>query len=123
MVSTGGVLTATAEPSTQAYLGVGCDSTQSTLRFFSSSSSVDLGANFPSNTQNIDLYEFRLFIPPNGNTTYWSVTRLNTGHYIEGSLATPSKTTLVGPQIWINNAGTASAVAIDVISQYIETDT
>lgn len=85
---------------------------------------IPLGANFPCNTQNVDLYELRLFCAPNSTTINWSVSRLNTGHYIEGTIAANLPATqLYGTQIWINNGTTASAVAVDVISQYIETDT
>lgn len=116
------------EPMSQAnFIGLGCNASQTTLRVWSGGGTlVDLGANFPANTQNADIYEFRIFCVPNGSSMNWSVTRLNTGHYIEGEfdpLYIPSSSTLLSPQIWINNGTTASAVAVDVISQYIETDT
>lgn len=85
---------------------------------------IDLGANFPGNTANTDMYDFRLFCPPNASSVFWSVTRLNTGHVAEGEITTdlPSNTTLLSPQVAVCNGATAAAVAVDVVSQYIETD-
>ena len=79
---------------------------------------------FPCNTSGVDLYEARIFVPPNGTTVFYSLLRVNTGDFYEGSTATdlPSSTTLMSPQVWINNATTASAVDISLVSQYIETD-
>lgn len=127
-MSTSAAVIANSEPmNNAALLGFGANMSQTTMRVWSGGgTAVDLGANFPVKTQNSDLYEVRIFCPPNTGSAgniYWSVTRLNTGHYSEGvfdSLYTPSG--LLSPQIWINNGTTASAVAIDVISQYIETD-
>lgn len=124
----GSAVMANSEPSTQTSIGVGTVSGQTTLHFmYGNQQQVNLGANFPVNTQNVDLYEARLFAIPGSNTTNWSVTRLNTGHYAEGSYTDNTgyigPAALGSPQIWINNGSTASAVSVDVISQYIETDT
>lgn len=128
-MSTSSAVITNGEPMNNAALrGFGANMSQTTMRVWSGGgTAVDLGANFPVNTQNADLYEVRIFCPPNTGSAgdiHWSVARLNTGHYSEGvfdSLYKPSG--LLSPQIWINNGTTASAVAIDVISQYIETDT
>lgn len=111
-------------------IGLVADASHTTFRLYANNlakTNIDLGANFPCNTQNIDLYEFRIFCAPFSTSMSWSVTRLNTGHYIEGTISAldnlPTNNGFMAPQIWVNNGTTASAVAIDVISQYIETDT
>ncbi len=79
---------------------------------------------FPCSTSGVDLYEARIFAPPNSPTVYYSLLRVNTGDFYEGSTAIdlPATTTLMSPQVWINNGTTGSAVDMSVISQYIETD-
>ncbi len=85
---------------------------------------VDLGANFPADTQEVDLYETRFYCAPNSDRIGVSLERLNTGHRAEATLTTdlPDAGTLLCPQIWINNGAVAAAVGVDVMSQYIETD-
>ena len=84
---------------------------------------TDLGANFPANTFDTDLYELVLFAVPNGASIGYKVTRLNTGNVAEGSLTTnlPTSTTFMGIQQWINN-NSAVSYGMDMISTYIETD-
>jgi hypothetical protein len=110
-------------------IGVGTDSAQTTLRIMyndaaGAASTIDLGANFPANTLSTDMYELVLYTPPNGSSISYRVTRLNTGDKVEGTLATdiPANTQLLSPQVWRNNGTTLAAVAIDLVSQYIETD-
>jgi hypothetical protein len=91
---------------------------------------LDLGPNFPSNTRSTDAYELALYAPSNSNNTvYYEVTRLNTAYVATGALtgtagtALPSSSTLLAYQrIWRTNAGTALAVAYDIMSDYIEVD-
>lgn len=110
-------------------LGFGCDSADTQFTFMYNdgagvSTKDALTGAFPCNTSGVDLYEARIFVAPNSTTAYYSLLRVNTGDYYEGSTSTnlPSNTTLLSPQVWINNATTASLVDISVISQYIETD-
>ena len=127
-----GVTTAlsNANPSTFTNIvGVGNDSTQTTLRILyndasGTASSIDLGANFPSNTLSTDIYELVLFCEPNSSVINYRVERLNTGHVATGTLTTdlPANTQLLAPQLWRNNGSTALAVGIDLISLYIETE-
>lgn len=82
-------------------------------------------ANLPANTANVDLYEVRWFCPPAGTTMYWRIERLNTGHVAEGEVSQtlPPLTTLMSPQItFTSTGGTPGTSAIDMVSQYIETD-
>lgn len=122
------------EPSTLTnVIGVGAGAADTNLKIFYGGSTaqapIDLGANFPSNTTNTDVYELTLFAPPNTSDVHYEVARLNTGHVAAGTLtgnggvALPSTTTLLTYlQAWrSNNAGT-TAVGLDIMSDYIETD-
>lgn len=109
-------------------LGFGIDSGQTTVRFFNNdgtgaATATDLGASFPATTANV-VYEARLFCAPNGAEVFYSLERLDSAALVEGSVTTdiPANTTLLSPQIWVNNGTTAAAVALAVVSQYIETD-
>ncbi len=110
-------------------IGVGCDNAQTTLRIMhndaaGAATTIDLGANFPSNTLSTDLYELLLYCAPNASSVFYRVERLNTGDVASGTITTdlPSTTTLLSPQIWRNNGATALAVGIDIAGQYLETD-
>ncbi len=122
------------EPSTLTQcVGVGHRAADTNLHVFYGGSAaqapINLGANFPSNTLNTDLYELALFAPTSASDVRYQVTRLNTGHTASGTLANsggvalPAPTTLLSPT-WgfrTNNA-TALAVGIDLVSDYFETD-
>ena len=123
------------EPSTLTNcIGVGNGAADTNLKIYYGGSTaqtpIDLGANFPSNTVNTDVYELALFSPPSLNgVVYYEVTRLNTGHVASGILSgnpgviLPANTTLLSyAQIWRNNNATAAAAALDIMSDYIETD-
>ena len=84
---------------------------------------IDLGADFPANT-NTDAYELNLFSPPTGGV-HWHVRRLNTPFEATGFLSsaeTPIATQLLCHQLWRCNNATALAVGLDVCGIYIETD-
>lgn len=109
-------------------VGLAADSTQTTWRIMTNdgagaATAVDLGAIFPANTSNADLYELQLWCDPDAAAISYRVERLNTGNVSEGDLATdlPVNSTFLAPQIWINNGTTGTATAIDVLSQYVET--
>jgi parallel beta-helix repeat protein len=110
-------------------LGIGCDAADTNLQFMHNDASgaatkVDLGANYPCNTSGVDMYEYRLFSAPNGSDVYYSVSRLNTTDFVEGSVNTniPANTTMLNNQIWISNNATAAAASLDIASFYVETD-
>lgn len=119
-----------ADPSAQVHaVFVGKNAADTTFRIMHNDgtgacTAIDPGADFPADTQEADLYEARFFCAPNGDRIGVSLERLNTGHLAEAVLTTdlPAAGTLLSPQIWINNGAAAAAVAIDVVSQYIETD-
>ena len=84
---------------------------------------IDLGANFPANT-NDGAYELNLFSPPTGGV-HWQVRRLNTPFEATGFLPStevPIATQLLCHQLWRCNNATALAVGLDVCGIYIETD-
>ena len=84
---------------------------------------IDLGANFPANT-NSNAYELNLFALPSGGC-HWHVRRLNTAFEATGFLPSteiPIATQLLCHQLWRCNNATALAVGLDVCGIYIETD-
>lgn len=120
------------EPSTLTnVIGVAELSTSSNLQIVyggsAAQTAIDLGSNFPGNTLSVDLYELVLFAAPTG-TVHYKVTRLNTNHTAEGQLtgtagvALPAATTFLNFQGWVTNNATALAVALDIVSIYVETD-
>jgi hypothetical protein len=108
--------------------GVGADTNQAELavmaRGATTATVIGLGPNFPANTRNIDYYEVALFCPPSGTAIGWRVERINTGHVAAGFITTdlPSSTQLLAPQLWRGNGSSATAVALDVVSVYMETN-
>lgn len=121
------------EPSTLTQcIGIGRGAADTTLRLFFGGSAaqppIDLGANFPANTVNVDLYELALFASPSEvGVINWQVTRLNTGHVAQGQVSgdatvVPNATTALAPTLFVTNNATAAAVGFDIVSLYIETD-
>lgn len=121
------------EPSTLVnVIGIGCGAADTTLSLYYGGSAaqtpIALGASFPANTRNVDMYELALFAAPNSTTVQYEVTRLNTGDVAKGTLSgaagtvLPAATTLLGPWGYRTNNASALACAIDVASAYIETD-
>lgn len=122
------------EPSTLTNsIGVGHGAANSNLFIYSGGSvaqtPIDLGVNFPANTLATDVYELALFCPPGGVAVGWQVTRLNTNDTAQGLLSgvlgteLPSTSTLLTySQNWRSNNATAILVALDIFSDYIETD-
>ena len=119
-----------ADPTTLLnVVGIGCDNAETTLRIIhndgsGTATSVNLGASFPSNTRNTDLYEFTLYAPANAAFINYLVVNLSTGASASGQLTTnlPVSTQLLAPHVWRNNGATGTAVGIDLVSLYIETD-
>ena len=122
------------EPSTITNcIGVGHGAANTNLFIYYGGSAaqtpIDLGVNFPTNTQSTDMYELTLFSSPNSNNEVgYRVERLNTGDVASGMLtgtagvALPASTTLLTNNDFRTNNATASAVAIDYASIYFETD-
>lgn len=116
------------DPSTKVNcLGVGQIGTSDNLHIIRGNATaktpIDLGVDFPANTNN-DAYELSLFAPPAGGC-YWQVRRLNTIFEATGFLPSteiPIATQLLCHQLWRCNNATALAVGLDVCGIYIETD-
>ena len=116
------------DPSTKVNcVGVGQIGTSDNLHIIRGNATaktpIDLGANFPANT-NADAYELSLFAPPAGGC-YWQVRRLNTTFEATGFLPSteiPTATQLLCHQLWRCNNAAALAVGLDVCGIYIETD-
>lgn len=114
-------------------IGVGANAADTNLRIMYGGSAaqtpIDLGASFPKSTaSNTNMYELVLFAPTNSNNTvYYRVTNLSTNVETSGTLtgtagtALPASTTFLGPRIY-RQTSVATAVAIDIVSLYIETD-
>ena len=110
-------------------IGLGSDSGESTLSIMHNDGSgtatkIALGANFPDHTLSADAYELALFAAPNSLSVGYQVTRLNTGDVASGTITTnlPAANFLMSLQVGRNNGTTALAVALDLVSLYVETD-
>lgn len=79
---------------------------------------------FPCKTAAIDFYEFRIYAPSNGTTVYYSIERVNTGDFVEGSVSTdlPLQTQGLSYQIGTTNNATAAIAQFDMSVIYIESD-
>lgn len=118
---------ANVDPSTQINtVGVCADSADSNLKVFCNSASlgtpVALGSNFPKSAAT-DVYEFRMFALPNGSDISWSIENRTTGSFDSGVLTStlPVNTTILAPQVWINNGATASVADIALGMLLVET--
>jgi len=122
------------EPSTITNcIGVGNGAANTNLFIYYGGSAaqtpINLGANFPCNTNSQDLYELTLFSSPNSNNSVgYRVERLNTGDVASGTLtgvagtALPLSTTLLTMNTFRTNNASTGVVALDYVSIYIETD-
>lgn len=119
-----------AAPSTLTNLiGVGCDSGDTNLQLYAAGAAAQartsLGAGFPINTVNVDVYELAMYCPPNSAEIQWQVTRVNTGATTSGTVSVAaqlfSNTTFVAPRLWRSNGASNPAVEVDLISCYVET--
>lgn len=84
---------------------------------------VDLGANFPVNDA-AAVYTLYLYCGPNDSKICYRVVREDTGDVADGELTTdlPSNTTFLTYHLYMNNGGTAIAVAFDCAGVYLESD-
>jgi hypothetical protein len=117
-----------ADPSSNTnILGFGVNSADTTWYFMHNASGTTtkdtLTGTFPPRDLSVSMFEARIYCPPNSSTIYYSLEVLGGGSFYEGNTSTniPANTTLLSPQIWTNNGTTATAVGIDIVSQYIET--
>lgn len=110
-------------------IGFACNTADTSYSFIHNDGSgtatkVALGASFPCNTSDTDMYEYRLFSAPAGTAIYYSLARLNTTDFIEGSVTTdiPAVGQFMTPHFYIGNNATAARAELDIASMYVETD-
>jgi len=136
MTSSTAAPTVTASPATFTNaIGVGCATGDTTLSIYYGGSAaqtpISLGASFPAKTNSTDLYELVLFSASNTATSVgYRVTNISSGVQASGTLTAasagvqlPASTTLLAHRAYRSNNATATAVLIDIVSVYIETDT
>lgn len=108
------------------------DATQLYLVYGGSSAqvAVALGAtNFPANTLSTAAFELAIFAPNSvANTFYVQLTNIASGAVYTNTLSgsatvVPQSSTLLAPRFWACNNATTLAVALDICSIYVETDT
>lgn len=94
---------------------VGKDSADTNLSIFHNDSAgtctkVGLGASFPANTSNADIYEVVFQCDAGGSTITYSVTNILTAATTSGSVTTnlPTISTLMFPGFWMATGATAS---------------
>jgi hypothetical protein len=103
-------------PTTQLNtMGIYKDTADTNWKLFSSGStagvSIDLGVNFPCNT-NTDCFELVLHSPTNSGRVFYEVVCTNTGATVSGEFAAanlPSTYQFLSPRMWVSN-NTAAAV-------------
>lgn len=123
-----GALSSSANPSTFTNLiGMGNDATDTVMQAYGSGSSaqarVSLGSSFPNTASQSVIYELIMYAAPNASSVAYQVTNLNTGVLATGTWSgaqLPSNTTFLTPYIWRSNGSTATAVAIDLCSMYLD---
>lgn len=120
----------TIDPSTLTNcIFIGNDAGDSNLQIMTNDASgacskVDLGGSFPKVELNA-IYDVTFFVASNGSSVGYTVTKLTDGTTVSGTISDtniPPATTFLAPHIYMNNGGTASAVTLDVMRLYIETD-
>jgi len=119
------------EPSTLTNLiGVGCNGGDTTMQLYAAGGSAqarsNLGANFPINTTNADIYELHLYCAPNASSVGYTLIRVGGGvapasGTITNAANLPSSTTLLTAQAWRTNNATVAACALDLHNFYVET--
>lgn len=129
MSSTGVLALTSIEPSAMVSIVGACmDTTDTTIQFCYNDGSgtatkVDTTLAAPVTT---GLYEVTVWAAPNASSVSMSVEKLVDGSTptLSGALSSniPATTTLVTPTMYVNNSATASAIALDVVSLYIEAD-
>ena len=128
--STTGAFATTTNPSALTnMIGVGWESTDTTLQIMHNDASgtatkVDLGALFPANEPDA-IYELTLFAKPNDTEVSWRVVRLDTGDAAVGVITSsdiPIGSLFLTWHLHVNNGGTAASVVLEVYRVYIETD-
>lgn len=105
------------------------DSGQTTFRWGTNdgtgtiASPTNLGANFPANTDDTDLYEFQTYLEPGGAEIFYSLERVNTGDFASGSSTSdlPATNTVLTPFVTMAlGATTGSSEQLHIIAVTVE---
>lgn len=96
----------------------------------SAGGSIDLGADFPCNTTNVDFYELTLYSPRwVANKVYYKVLRVNTGHVVTGEITNttpgttlPANTLTLAPYLNRQNTSVGATSSIDFMYIYAEAE-
>ncbi len=128
--------TVTASPATFTNsIGVGCATGDTNMSIYYGGSAaqtpIALGASFPAKTASTDLYELVLFSSSaTALSVGYRVTNVTSGVQASGTLTAasagvqlPASTTFLAHRAYRSNNATATAVLMDIVSVYIETDT
>jgi hypothetical protein len=114
-------------------IGLGTDSGETTFSIMhndgaGTATKIPLGANFPADTSNADIYAFTLIAQPGAATVEYLVERYNSDPVTpdataSGSIGTdlPSATTGLQFHFWRNNGATALAASFDFFGYTEET--
>jgi hypothetical protein len=128
MASTTAIAVTQPPVNSQDIIAVGWDSADTNLQIYYNDSGgaatkVDLGASYPANNTTA-VYEFTMFAAPNSSQITARVQRLDTNISTTTVLTTnlPTATTFLTAHAYMNNGGTAQAVAFDLMRIYVESD-
>jgi len=121
--------TAATEPSNWVnIIGMGCNSGSANFSIMHNDGSgaattIDLGSNFSAVSSSIDVYELALYCPPSGSSVDWRVENFTKNAVVTGSITTNLPASTQGLNLLgYTETGGAVAVALDLISMYIETE-
>ena len=119
------------DPSTLTnVIGFGKDSLDINYQLIYGGSTVTkVNLGIAGNTAGVIYVEVALFVESNTNVIGYSIQDLTLGGSLVSGTVTgtfgitiPATTTLLSPQVWVNNGGTGSAAALDLSTIYIETN-
>lgn len=113
-------------------VGMGWDSTDSTVQIYScgsANSKIDTGITLNrviSTNASAQVFEIAMFCPPNGSSISYTVTELGTSNTYSTTVTTttalPSSTTALNVYGYTSAGGTNTSMSIAVCGIYIETD-
>lgn len=84
--------------------------------------SIDLGANFPANTNDTDMYRLTLIAKAGEANLHYRVDRLNTGHSSVGKITTdlPDDETYLGHHFWFSTGNPGASLSGAIFGVYAE---
>lgn len=113
--------------SNSSFIGVGFDAGDTSWSVYHADSvgtptKIPLGAGFPCNTNETDVYDFAVFVAPGSLEIKYTMTRLNDETSISGTITTEVPNQTLQPHLSVTNGASATVCALDLMSMYIETD-